>query len=385
MLRGQVAFHCNDAEKAVDHLERAVELLPGSPAARAMLAVACWQNLKWEECENALAGLDKLPPLTPEDYLFKGYAEATLDPSRGLDSIDKAIGLRKNWTIAYALGADVRSWYAQDKADAQVVEQAREDARMVKKLLPDKPIGHLVSLYANLVAATIYEEQPDKREDALAAAKQDFESLGSFPASGWSAFMRYRYLEYTRNDDEALQEMDRARGKVNSAWPATLSALVLYRRGQRDEALKVLEGLDENDKGAFQQTTRMFILAELPDGGKQAMEAYKEGEGRYQGTALLFWHTLSLPLGRQRDSEGQVRSHEASPGPGDRSTRLLRETAGVQPRGNRCPCTAELRRRFKISRVQRPFFHRDVSSGGRRSRRGSQALRGLRGYGLFRL
>ena len=178
MLRGQVALHCNDAEKAVDHLERSVELLPGSPAARAMLAVACWQNLKWEGCENALAGLDKLPPLTPEDYLFKGYAEATLDPSRGLDSIDKAIGLRKNWTIAYALGADVRSWYAQDKADAQVVEQAREDARMVKKLLPDKPIGPLVSLYANLVAATIYENQPDERRKALSGSREGLEASG---------------------------------------------------------------------------------------------------------------------------------------------------------------------------------------------------------------
>jgi hypothetical protein len=99
--------------------------------------------------------------------------------------------------------------------------------------------------------------------------------------------------------------MDRARGKVDSAWPATLSALVLYRRGECKEALQVLEGLNENDKGAFQQTTRMFLLAELPDGGKQAMEAYKEGEGRYQGTALLFWHTLLCLLGDQETAKAK--------------------------------------------------------------------------------
>ena len=111
-------------------------------------------------------------------------------------------------------------------------------------------------------------------------------------------------------DDDALQEMDRAGVNVNSAWPATLSALVLYRRGQRDEALKRLDGLKENDKGAFQQTTRMFILAELPDGRKQAMDAYKEGEGRYQGTALLFWHTLFYLLGDRETAKAKYRAME---------------------------------------------------------------------------
>ncbi|MCY2986811.1 MAG: protein kinase [Planctomycetota bacterium] len=318
MLRGQVAFHCNDTEKAVHHLHAAVNLLPRSPAARAMLAVAYWQNLKWEECENALADLDELPPVTPEDYLFKGYAEATRDPSRGLDSINEAVRLRPNWTMARALGAEVRSWYAQDKADARVLEQAREDARIVKTLLPDKPIGPLVSLYANLVAATIYVDQPDKHRDALAAAKQDFESLGSFPDSGWSAFMRYRYLEYSleyrEQDDayrkqeyEALQEMDRARGKVRSAWPATLYALVLYRRGKCQEALQVLDGLAQDDLGAFQDIMRMYLLPELPEGYQKAVRAYQDARGRYEGTSLLFQHTVLYLLGQKKEAAAKYR------------------------------------------------------------------------------
>jgi tetratricopeptide (TPR) repeat protein len=108
MLRGQLALHRGETEEAVQHLTEAVRLLPGSPAATAMLAVAYWQDAKWEQCEKTLDSLEELPPLTPEDYLFKGYAQATIDPGRGLDGIDKAIHERPNWTVARAIGAEVR-------------------------------------------------------------------------------------------------------------------------------------------------------------------------------------------------------------------------------------------------------------------------------------
>jgi tetratricopeptide (TPR) repeat protein len=312
MLRGQVAFHRNDTEKAVHYLNEAVNLLPRSPAARAMLAVAYWQNLKWEECENALADLDELPPVTPEDYLFKGYAQATIDPSRGLDSVGEAIRLRPAWTIARALGGEVRSWYAQEKADAAVAEQSRDDARAIKTVLADKPIGPLVSLYANLVAATIYADQPDKRREALDAAERDFGSLGSgsFPPSGWSVFMRYRYLEYTGRDDEAFEEVERARGTVKSAWPATLYALALYRRGRFEDALRVLDGLAKKDIGAFQDIMRMYISAELPEGRQKALQAYREAGGRYEGTSLLFQNTVLYLLGQKNTAAAKYREME---------------------------------------------------------------------------
>ena len=307
MLRGQLAWHRNETEDAVQHLSEAVRLLPRSPAARAMLAVAYWQDAKFEQCEQTLADLEGLPAVKPEDYLFKGYAQATIDPSANLDSINEAIRLRRRWTIAHALAAEVRSWVAQDKTDPKLVEQVLEDARFVKKMLRGKPKGPEVSLYANLVAANVYGDpknpQPDKRAEALDRAREDFQSLGSesFPPSGWSAFLRYRYLEYIGKDDDALHEME-ARLKVKSPWPATLYALGLYREGRFEDALNALEGLDTKDMGAFQQTTRMFILAELPEGDKRAMQAYREALGRYPGTAPLFQHTLLYLLGRKAEA-----------------------------------------------------------------------------------
>jgi tetratricopeptide (TPR) repeat protein len=313
MLRGQVALQRNETQEAVQYLQQAKEFLPDSVAVRAMFAVACWQNGQWENFVKTMQGLDELTPVTPEDYLFKGYAKAALDPGddSALHSIDEAIQRRSNWTIAYALRAEARGWAALDKTDTKdtkEIEEALNDARIVKQLLPDGPMGPLVSLNVNLLAATIYEPQPETQRRTLDAADKDFQCLESFPLSGWSVFMRYRYLQYIQKYDQARQEADRARGKVKGAWPATLYALSLYRDGECDEALKVLDRLEEDDKGAFQQTTRMFILAELPDDGpKRAKDAYDElqGRGSYEATALLFQDTLLYFLGRKEEAKAK--------------------------------------------------------------------------------
>jgi tetratricopeptide (TPR) repeat protein len=314
-LRGQVAFHRHETGDAVRHLTEAVKLLPTSPAARAMLAVAYWQNGKWEECEKTLNDLEGLTPVTPEDHLFQGYARAAFDPSWGLESIDEAIRQRPNWTIAHALAAEVRSWLAQDRADPQAIQRALEDAQIVKAMLPGKPIGPLVSLYANLVAATIYAEQnqPRPREEALQRAAADAERLKSYPQSGWAVLIRYRYLEYIGRDDDAWAEMRAAVGKVKSSWPATFCALGLYRRGRCEEALQVLDGIDPHDVGAFQDTMRVCILAELPAGDQQAMRAYTGALGRYQGTSLLFQHAVLYLLGRPSEAATAYRTVQLPP------------------------------------------------------------------------
>ena len=115
--------------------------------------------------------------------------------------------------------------------------------------------------------------------------------------------MRYRYLEYVGKDDAALQEADQARGKVKSAWPATLYALGLYRRGQCEEALKVLDAMEPSHKGAFQETMRMFILAELPDGPLLALQAYrKNSELLTGGYYAIFKQAALLLLGRRAEA-----------------------------------------------------------------------------------
>ena len=101
-------------------------------------------------------------------------------------------------------------------------------------------------------------------------------AIPTSPPTAENPFRNRNYLEYTGKDDEALQEVDRPRGKVNGAWPATLYALALHRRGRFEDALEVLDGLD-----------------------KKAVQAYHEARGRYEGASLLFQHTVLYLLGQK--------------------------------------------------------------------------------------
>lgn len=80
-----------------------------------------------------------------------------------------------------------------------------------------------------------------------------------------------------------------------------------YHSGKRDEALEALKDLRQNELGAFQETMRMFILAELPEGDKQAMQAYNKALGRHQGTTPLFQHALLYLLGRKKEAAAKCR------------------------------------------------------------------------------
>ena len=46
----------------------------------------------------------------------------------------------------------------------------------------------------------------------------------------------------------------------------------------------------------------MFILAELPEGDRRAVQVYQKALGRYQGTTPLFLHTLLYLLGRKAEA-----------------------------------------------------------------------------------
>ena len=50
----------------------------------AMLAVANNRAANMNEYNRCLAEAERLPAVTPEDYLFRGQAESILDPERAL-------------------------------------------------------------------------------------------------------------------------------------------------------------------------------------------------------------------------------------------------------------------------------------------------------------
>ncbi len=157
LLRGHLAFQRGDYDEAVERLERAVERLPESVAARALLAASYVGAGWWERYETTLEEMQELIPQTAEDYMFRGLAESYLDPVRARASLDEAIRARR-LPAAFVVRAEVCAHQAMDTADCQDADAAVADARLAGDLLPDHPAALLARLFAFQVAAGIYED-----------------------------------------------------------------------------------------------------------------------------------------------------------------------------------------------------------------------------------
>jgi serine/threonine protein kinase len=266
MLRGQIALHRGQSGEAIRHLEEAVRLLPESVAARGMLAAAYASDGHWERCYRTIREMMQLTPSTPEDFLFKGYAEANLDPARGLRMIKQAFDRRPMMGIALLLRAEVRADVAQDTDDLAEADGAVQDARYARELLRDNPAALWVSLNAHLAKAGVHEHraEPERRRAELDLAGKYADALKPFtevPTLLPEAIVyRWLYFREVGREEEVLEELRRASERTDHVYVAFCYALTLYRRGQRgdfEEALRVLE-----KKGKYNDRLLPFVLAE---------------------------------------------------------------------------------------------------------------------------
>ena len=156
MLRGQVAFHRGDLTVAIEHLEQAVKLLPDSVAARAGLILAYHESGQTARFDQLAPELDRLTPVTAEDYLFKGQLESLVNPERQLQTLEEALRRRPNSSIVLAVRLVARAERALFTDDPRDADLALQDASVVKTLLPGNPFALTRSVYAHLVAASVF-------------------------------------------------------------------------------------------------------------------------------------------------------------------------------------------------------------------------------------
>jgi serine/threonine protein kinase len=274
MLRGQVALHRGRSGEAVQHLEQAVALMPDSVAARAMLGTAYFDVGRQERFEDMLLKVEQGTCLTPEDYLFKGYLESWLNPVRALTILDEAMRRRPS-VIARAIRAEVRAYRAMDTGDPADAEFALKDADAARQNLPENPVALRRSLFAHLVAAGAYEQtgQVEKRRAALAEAASDARGLKRFPALPDAVLSRLEYFWFVDDLGAIFQELRLATEKSDYPALAYPYALVLYRRGEFDQALEVMERI--RGRGGFEDL-QIFLLMELPHGRVRALDALKK-------------------------------------------------------------------------------------------------------------
>jgi tetratricopeptide (TPR) repeat protein len=330
MLRGQIALHRGQSQKARQHLDAAVGLLPNNVAAWGMLAAAHADDGHWERYDKAVKEMEQLTPSTPEDFLFKGYAEAYLEPELGLQTIKQAFDRRPMTGIALLLRAEVRAMLAQDTDDPDEAEGAVQDAKYAKELLHDNPAAIWVNLGAHLAKEGVHEHRGEAKERVaeLKLAGQDADLLKRRTALPDAVVYRWLYYREVGREEEVLDELRRASKETDHMFVNRYCAMALYRRGQRsdlEEALRVLEKRPDT----YNDHLLPFVLAELDNAKKQhdwparALKAVEDYTKRTQdGVAVMDCQTVLYLLGMKKEA---VEASKALLGQPERFYSLRRE------------------------------------------------------------
>jgi serine/threonine protein kinase/tetratricopeptide (TPR) repeat protein len=269
LLRGQIAFYKGDLKEAVKQFNKAVALQPQSVAARASLAMAYLENCQWELFDQTLSQAHRLTPDTAEDYLYLGKAQSMYHPHKAMQLLDKAIqeGQKGPSLIAHLCRADVLLNLARDGGDADLAQQAAEEADLVKKWLPDNPVALRTALEARTIAIYAYQlaGQAGQRDAAIALARKDAEALKRFPHYASALLTRWQFHRALGEQDSLLDEME----KSELPGVTELYVLTLYRRGEFDKARTVMA---RDDKVGPMYVC--LVLSEFPDGPAKMLERY---------------------------------------------------------------------------------------------------------------
>jgi tetratricopeptide (TPR) repeat protein len=313
MLRGQIALHRGQSREATRHLEQAVRLLPDSVAARGMLAAAYADDGHWERYDKAVKEMEQLTPKTPEDFLFKGYAEAYLEPERGLQTIKQAFDRRPMKGMALLLRAEVRAFVAQDTDDLAEAKWAVQDAEYAREFLPNNPAALWVSLEAHLAKAGVHEHrgEPDERVVERDLAGKDADALKPFTTLPEAVVFRWMHLREVGREGEVLDDLRRASKDTDHVYANFCCALTLYWHGDFEEALSVLE----NRPRTYNDRLLPFVLAEHDyhsgkhDWQARARQALEDFTARCQdGAAVTAAQAVLCLLGNKADA---VKASEA--------------------------------------------------------------------------
>ena len=317
MIRGLLAYHRGDYRLAVEHLEQAVRLLPHSVAAYSLLARAYEGVGRWDRYESTLMDfVEKLTPVTPEDYLFKGSAESEDDPARGLKTLDEAIR-RQDSTIARVLRAGARANFAQDTGSIDMAQSALEDASAAKNMMPGNPFVTGTEVWAHLVAMVVFRDagEKDRADASLRQAGEDVQEIERLTPRRPGYGCRWEYFVLTGQEEAAHELARKDYQEAENAWSCYNYVCSLYEQGQFEKALEVIEragapeGVPSRDaklaSGLY--PCRPFIIAELPDGPSRALEAYRENCELFQayprGYNVILNQATLLLLGKRTEAK----------------------------------------------------------------------------------
>jgi len=329
LLQGLVKFQTGDFPAAIDDLEQAVRLTPGSVAAHSLLAAVYNHAGRISDMDTQIAVADRLQSRTPEDLLFKGYVFSFFDAVHGVQTLDKAI-LARDTGIGRAIRAEARSNAAQGTWNSEDAEKARLDIAVAKEELRQHPYVLFESVYVDLTAAAIYEStgQTQRQTQVLEEAGHDAASLEPFihlpdPASGL-----WWYWEYTGQERKALEQLGPVAERSKLPIFSYLCGLSLYRAGEVAKAAAMLNSIKGGS--ASIDVLRAFAAADLHSDAAQGIKVYEEAANRYTDRGELDFLQLSLlGLGQAPHASSALRKIRQSAPPYPKFYRGFFETAAA--------------------------------------------------------
>jgi tetratricopeptide (TPR) repeat protein len=301
MLQGQLELYEGHDMKAIEHLSKAVDLLPDSVAAWAMLAVAKRSAGSYTEYQQALGRATELVPQSPEDYLFRGHAEVHLDPERGLQSLDEAIRRRPS-VLARLVRLNAVRRHLLDVPGPERARQAMEDAKWIKQFLPENPVVLSESLLTHLACSHVFDEfgPPADGKAALEEGWKDARALERFPNLSTAVLARWFFVEGTDQEETVVGELRRATEGRGDPMIRVNYAVALYQRGNYDQAYAVMS---QTTGEPVLDLVRVILLAELPDGVRRANQLLQEVAARDLGAWDLFNSQLIMRfMGRKQEA-----------------------------------------------------------------------------------
>jgi serine/threonine protein kinase len=276
-LQGVVLYQRGKLQDAIKEFEASLELKKSAAAlgmlARTHIATILTSPKAFERYDQALAELCTITPVTPEDYMCRGFAFTFAASDRSVADLDKAIELRDS-PLARAFRAWTLGFIALETQDPRVYQRALDDIRAAKKRLPDTPVVQYTSCMAHLMAAAFYAEarQFEKQAAALAVAKDDAQALVHQPVSS-HVMAAVRYFEAVGEEEAALKLLEQACRRDETRDLVTQYALALYRQNRVEEALNVVDD-GRQPANWWVQFLRIYLLAEVhgPDKAYQAFQ-----------------------------------------------------------------------------------------------------------------
>ena len=241
LLRGQIALYSGKPQDAIDHLEKAVALMPRSVAAQGALAVAYGMIGPWEKWQKPLRKIDQLTPSSSLDYLFKAWAEAFMDPVSGLKTLDTGFG-NSPPILARLVRADL-GWQAA--LFSGQIGYALQPPTTPKPQSSPCPATRLPCTPAPSHGwqPRSSTKQTARRRNTTTpwpsrVRKPKRSSNLAYPGSG---IRRWYYYRQIGQEQAVLDELRRVYEQTNHPGVAYYYALVLYHRQDLERASEVVE------------------------------------------------------------------------------------------------------------------------------------------------